>query len=200
MYKATLAIVAGAAPPAWGRTRRFGHRTQLSPTAHQPLPRGRRRALARPGSGRREPTRARRHTSHSSTGPRRSRAGDYAGALPLVSQASLASTDLRDYAAYYTAAVAAAAVAIGRCPGALPRAARAQAAGLPLGEQRHRRGGSRRGAGRLQGGHRDLRGPRRIEDHDQRGRALAAGARVVCGERTQEGGRSLPARATTSSR
>ncbi len=31
-------------------------------------------------------------------------AGDYAGALPLVSQASLASTDLRDYAAYYTAA------------------------------------------------------------------------------------------------
>ena len=29
--------------------------------------------------------------------------GDYAGALPLVSQASLASTELRDYAAYYTA-------------------------------------------------------------------------------------------------
>ena len=30
--------------------------------------------------------------------------GDYAGALPLVSQASLGSTELRDYAAYYTAA------------------------------------------------------------------------------------------------
>src|SRR5204862_134467 len=30
--------------------------------------------------------------------------GDYAGALPLVSQPSLASTELRDYAAYYTAA------------------------------------------------------------------------------------------------
>jgi soluble lytic murein transglycosylase len=29
--------------------------------------------------------------------------GDYAGALPLVSQASLASTELRDYAAYYAA-------------------------------------------------------------------------------------------------
>ena len=102
MYKVTLAIVVvllllpGANPA-------LRSSDQLSPTAHQPLPRAATELWLVPTA---EDVSPRALAPYKSLidGATAFGAGDYRGALPLVSQASLASTDLRDYAAYYTAA------------------------------------------------------------------------------------------------
>jgi peptidoglycan lytic transglycosylase len=102
MYKVTLAIVLvllllpGANPA-------LRSSDQLSPTAHQPLPRAATELWLVPTA---EDVSPRALAPYKSLidGATAFGAGDYRGALPLVSQASLASTDLRDYAAYYTAA------------------------------------------------------------------------------------------------
>ena len=100
-----------------------------------------------------------------------------AGALPLVSQASLASTDLRDYAAYYTAASQL----------RLSRSADARALFHALRERKppgYLSVSSAIGEAEAAEALGDYKAaiaiyarPRRIEDHHQRGRALAAGAR-----------------------
>lgn len=102
MNKVTLAIVVvllllpGASPA-------LRSSDQLSPTAHQPLARTATELWLVPSA---EDVSPRALAPYKSLidGAMAFGAGDYRGALPLVSQASLASTDLRDYAAYYTAA------------------------------------------------------------------------------------------------
>jgi peptidoglycan lytic transglycosylase len=102
MKKLTLAIVVvllllpGASPA-------LRSSDQLSPTAHQPLARTATELWLVPSA---EDVSPRALAPYKSLidGAMAFGAGDYRGALPLVSQASLASTDLRDYAAYYTAA------------------------------------------------------------------------------------------------
>jgi soluble lytic murein transglycosylase len=76
---------------------------QLSPTAHQPLPQNASDLWLVPAA---DDVSARALTPYRALieGATAYGAGDYAAALPLVSQPSLASTVLRDYAAYYTAA------------------------------------------------------------------------------------------------
>ena len=76
---------------------------QLSPTAHQPLARTATELWLVPSAEDVSP-RALAPYKPLIDGATAFGAGDYRGALPLVSQASLASTELRDYAAYYTAA------------------------------------------------------------------------------------------------
>ena len=101
MFKATIPIAAillclpgpeAAVRPA-----------QLSTTAHQPLPRDASELWLVPATDDVSP---RALTPYQSLidGAAAFAAGDYAGALPLVSQPSLASTELRDYAAFYAAA------------------------------------------------------------------------------------------------
>ena len=101
MFKATIPIAAillclpgpeAAVRPA-----------QLSTTAHQPLPRDASELWLVPAADDVSP---RALTPYKSLidGAAAFAAGDYAGALPLVSQPSLASTELRDYAAFYAAA------------------------------------------------------------------------------------------------
>ncbi len=102
MNKVTLAIVVvllllpGANPA-------LRSSDQLSPTAHQPLARTATELWLVPSAEDLSP-RALAPYKSLIDGAMAFGAGDYRGALPLVSQASLASTDLRDYAAYYTAA------------------------------------------------------------------------------------------------
>jgi soluble lytic murein transglycosylase len=102
MYKVTLPFIAVLlfVPGPNAALRSSG---QLSPTAHQPLPRTATELWLVPAV---EEVRPRALAPYKSLidGAAAFGAGDYKGALPLVSQASLASTDLRDYAAYYTAA------------------------------------------------------------------------------------------------
>jgi soluble lytic murein transglycosylase len=102
MSKFTLAIVAVLLllPSPAATLRSSG---QLSQTAQQPLPRATSELWLVPSA---EEVSARALAPYKSLidGAAAFAAGDYAGALPLVSQPSLASTDLRDYAAYYTAA------------------------------------------------------------------------------------------------
>jgi soluble lytic murein transglycosylase len=102
MYRATISIVAVLllmpSPAASVRTA-----DQLSTTAHQPLPRTTSELWLVPTPDDVSP---RALTAYKALidGATAFSVGDYAGALPLVSQPSLASTELRDYAAYYTAA------------------------------------------------------------------------------------------------
>jgi peptidoglycan lytic transglycosylase len=76
---------------------------QLSTTSYQPLPRDSSELWLVPAADNMSP-RALAPYKPLIEGAAAFNAGDYAGALPLVSQSSLASTELRDYAAYYAAA------------------------------------------------------------------------------------------------
>ena len=103
MYKVTLSIVVVALLLLPGANPALRSSDQLSPTAHQPLARTATELWLVPAA---EDLSLRALAPYKSLidGATAFGAGDYRGALPLVSQASLASTDLRDYAAYYTAA------------------------------------------------------------------------------------------------
>ena len=76
---------------------------QLETTAHQPLPANTSDLWLVPSAADVKPA-ALTPFKPLMDGAARFANGDYAGALPLVSEASLGSTELRDYAAYYTAA------------------------------------------------------------------------------------------------
>ena len=76
---------------------------QLAATAHQPLPSNPSDLWLVPSSADVTPA-ALTPFKALIDGAGKFADGDYAGALPLVSQGSLASTELRDYAAYYAAA------------------------------------------------------------------------------------------------
>src|SRR4051794_33035917 len=102
MYKVTLAIAAVLLlTPGQNATLRSSG--QRSPTAHQTLPRTATDLWLVP-SAQVSPARALAPYQALIDGAAAFDKGDYREALPLVSQSSLASTDLRDYAAYYTAA------------------------------------------------------------------------------------------------
>src|SRR6187551_202130 len=73
---------------------------QLAATAHQPLPSNPSELWLVPSAADVTPAALTPYKSLIE-GAAAFANGDYAGALPLVSQASLASTELRDYAAYY---------------------------------------------------------------------------------------------------
>jgi soluble lytic murein transglycosylase len=102
MHKITLPIVAVLLfmPGPNAALRSSG---QLSPTAHQPLPRTTSELWLVPSAEEVSP-RALAPFKALIDGAAAFDKGDYRAALPLVSQPALASTDLRDYAAYYTAA------------------------------------------------------------------------------------------------
>src|SRR5262245_18511117 len=102
MYKVILPIVAVLLCMP-GPNAALRSPDQLSATAHQPLPRSSSDLWLVPTA---DDVSARSLAPYKSLidGAAEYYKGDYRAALPLVSQASLASTDLRDYAAYYTAA------------------------------------------------------------------------------------------------
>ena len=101
MYKITLPIVAAALLVLHPEAR--GQQAALGPTVHQALPSSAADLWLVPSSG--EPgARTLNALRPLVDGAAAFATGDYAAALPLVSQAPLSQTELRDYAAYYTAA------------------------------------------------------------------------------------------------
>ena len=197
MFKATIPIAAillclpgpeAAVRPA-----------QLSTTAHQPLPRDASELWLVPAADDVSP---RALTPYKSLidGAAAFAAGDYAGALPLVSQPSLASTELRDYAAYYAAA-ARLRLSKSADARALFHALRERkpqgylSVSSAIGEAEAAEAlGDYKAAVSI---YEDLAG---VEDHGQRGCPVAAGARRAGHRRSQEGGRGLPEGLSTSFR
>src|SRR3982750_2506122 len=100
MIKATIPVVAILLLVPASSTRLPAE--QLGTTAHQPLPSNPSDLWLVPSAADVTPS-ALTPFKALIEGAAEVAAGDYAGALPLVSQAALGSTELRDYAAYYTA-------------------------------------------------------------------------------------------------
>ena len=101
MYKTTFPIVAAALLVLHPEARE--QQAALGPTVHQALPSSTADLWLVPSSGE-AGARTLNALRPLVDGAAAFAAGDYRAALPLVSQASLAQTELRDYAAYYTAA------------------------------------------------------------------------------------------------